>query len=161
MGIPFIVLIILFIVMIFCYINLKKEYHLQLDSNLTLRRTINFLQRDDIQELLSHVEAVMAGDVVYEWNREIEERPSPLIAYSINRDTFPTTHTIEFSLSVLKIDLDENRGEIIVSYSLMYYDSEGKILSARSIDPDRPTKWTIERQENAWVIVEISNRFMH
>jgi len=142
---------------LFLYVSLKNNYQSQLKINQQREETIRLLQRDDIQELLSHVRSVFAGEIVYERDPEAEFR-SPLTGYSFHsyhRERSPAVYKIEYNVTVLEINLDRDKGELVVFYFLSYLDSDGNPLRGVAVDPDRPTRWIIERQEGKWVVVEI------
>ena len=137
------------------YINLRREYQLQLSHIQRRENTINLLQQDDIQELLSHVSQVMAGEIIYEPD---DGDHMPIGAYSFNsrrRERYPDTYTIESGLTVLEISVDGDSGEIVVFYFISYLDSDGNPVMGESVAPYAPTIWRIEREEGEWVIVEI------
>ena len=157
MGIVFIVLAGILVFVSVSYVKLRKEHHLQLERIQRQENTIKLLQQDDIKELIYHVRQVMAGEVVYEWDCETGN-PSPLTRYSFTssrRQSFPDTHTIEFGLNVWEINLEDSRGEMIITYFIRYVDSTGRLLSGHSVARITPTRWILERQEEKWVIVKI------
>ena len=156
MGVAFISLIIVCLFTFIVIRDVKKTHQQQLDINQKLESTIRLLQQDDIQELLSHVRKVMAGEVVYEWEMETGIL-SPLAWYSFNsrsREIYPTMYTIESELVVLEININDDSGEMKVFYSICYLDSSGKLIYGNHVDSSTPTKWILERQNGVWVIVK-------
>jgi len=157
LGITFIILISAVVVVLLLYINLKKDYTLQLEKSQRHENTIRLLQREDIQELLSHIKQIMRGEVIYEIDME-SENLSLLAAYSLSshqREIFPSLNAIEAELTVLEISLNGKYGEIIVSYFINLLDSAGELLSSRHVGSEAPTRWMIEQKEGKWTIVDI------
>ena len=142
------------------YISLKREIHVKSEDVQRREETLNLLQQNDIQELISHVRQVMAGEIVYEVDLETGYRP-PLMWYSINPDiirrTYPTMYTIESDLTVLEINLDDHNGtgEIVITYFIRYLDSSDQLLRSVSVRPESPDRWILERQDGEWIIVEV------
>jgi len=139
------------------YLNLKNENRLQKENNHRLQNSISAIQREDIQELLSHIKKVLAGEIVYEIDTETGAyNPLARISFTSGRkESFPTAHSIESGLTVVEIDLNYERGEIIVAYFRRLLDSSGNLLSGEHVGVEAPSKLTVERQGGRWVVVEI------
>jgi hypothetical protein len=121
-------------------------------------QTARLLQQDDIQELLSYVEQVMAGEIVYEsWFDENGIR-TPLADYSLrssHRELHPNIYTVYYSLTVIEANIAGDRGEMFVVYSIVYLDSLGHRITGRSSGQDSPDKWIIEKRDGRWVVADI------
>jgi len=151
-----IVLAIATVILSMSLVFFKKQHDAQIDKNMELDVTINILQhtiealqQDDIQRLIDHVTKVMSGEIVY------ERGTNPLSRYSYSKNIYPTMHRIEVDLSVLEIALDGDSGEIRAVYSIHYYNASGETVRYASASMANPTRWTLERQGEDWVIVDI------
>jgi hypothetical protein len=156
-GIVFSLMACSLVVAFVLYANSNKKHNEQLKRNQMLENTISSLQQEDIQELLSHVRKVMAGDIVYEWD-DATGKYSPLVIYSFTsgrRQSFPTTHTIESDLTVLEINLDGNSGEMIIAYFIRYLDESGSLIHYRGDNHLAPSRWMLERHDGKWFITQI------
>ena len=152
-----VVFVISLILVVLSYASLKREHHLQLESNLQQEQMIGLLQRDDIQDLISHIRGVLAGEIVYEVDLE---PPSPLTGFSFHsraERTYPDTHTIESGVTILEIYLNDDgiTGELILTYYLHYLDSTGGVLRSLSVTDNVPEKWIIEQREGQWTVVRM------
>ena len=149
------VLVISLIATLLLYFNTKQRYYEQLEKNQKQKNTLEYLQEESIQQLLVYVQKVMVAEII------IEDETNPLIIYSYDsskQDRYsPTLDTIEVDLKVLEIFLNEDKGEMIVSYSIRYIDSFGKTLYGTSAS-DFPAQWILEKNEDGWGIVEIEDR---
>ena len=149
-------MLIIIIVQLTLLVNFIKQYSSEQKTNQTqeetirsLQRTVEALQRDDIQRLIEHVKNVMSGDIVY------ERSTNPLALYSYHKELYPTMNVIEMELNVMEIHLNENYGRMKVIDSIRYLDSLGRMVRGNSATSDLPTIWTLEKQEDDWVIVDI------
>ena len=129
-----------------------KHFLQQEEAIQALQQTVEALQREDIQRLLEHVKGVMAGEII------IDDKSDPLRRYSYDKDTYPAMDRIVTSLKALEILLDDDIGTMKASYVILYYNSSGSVLRGSSSGPRYPTIWTIEKQGEDWVIVEINER---
>ena len=115
------------------------------------RDVARILQEDEnVQRLIEHVEKVMRGEIVY------ERETNPLWIYFRSDDRrLDILDRVDVDLNIVSITLDEDRGEIRASYSIRWFDSSGRKLYAVGVHPERPAIWTLERQGDDWVIVEV------
>ena len=153
MKIAIVVLSIALLIMLALFVNLRAQYRVYQEAKRTLQHTVEALQRDDIRNLIEHVERVMAGEIVY------ERGDGPLSRYSYNEDarnSFPTMYRIEFEVIIGEISLDGDRGEIRAGYSIRYLDSSGRMLMGGMVSLAMPAIWMIERHGEDWIIVEIN-----
>ena len=156
MKVVCIILLITLLTFLLLYVNLRRDYQVLLNRNQNVTETLTLIQDEGFQELIFHMKQVMSGEIVYELDSE-NPHHSLLSGYSFNLHTraiFPTTDTIEISLSVLEITVDSDTAEMVVSYSINYFDVLGELLRSRS-SYSAPTIWFLERQEGGWVITEI------
>jgi len=115
-----------------------------------LQETIKALQRDDIQRLIEHVKSVMRAEYI------IEDTINPLRRYSYKEDSFPTMDRVVTSLEIYEITINGDIGEIKAGYGITYYNADDRVVRSSSSSRDWPTIWTIEKQGEDWVIIEIN-----
>ena len=158
MKILSIALSVALVIMSVMLINLKRQYQAQEATGQalqqtaeTLQQTVEALQREDIQGLIAHVERVMRREIVY------ERGTNPLWRYSAGNSRTEELDRVEVDLRIVGITLDGDRGEIRAIYSIQWFDSSGRTLYGVSLlsRPTWPAIWTLERQGEDWVIVEV------
>ena len=82
---------------------------------------------------------------------------SAFASFSLNssrRESHPTITRVSSNLAVLEISLDGDKGTIILSFSVSYFDSQGRRLRHQGARRESPHKWIIEKQNGKWVLVE-------
>lgn len=150
-----IVLAISLVIILSLYFNTRQRYYEQLEKNQKQKNTLEYLQEDSIQQLLLYVQKVMLAEII------IEDETDPLSIYSYDsskQDRYSSTlDAIEVDLKVLEIFLNEDKGEMLVSYSIRYTDSLGKTLYGTSAF-DFPAQWILEKDEERWKIVKIEDK---
>ena len=152
-----IVLSISLVIVSILFVNLRRQYQVQEDvvlaqedTILALQQTVEALQQEDIQQLIAHVKRVMHCEVVY------ERDASPLWIYSVGGSRAEELDRVEVDLHIVGITLDGDRGEIRAIYRIIWRDSSGRMLRGVGLNnPASPAIWTLERQDEAWVIVEV------
>jgi hypothetical protein len=107
-----------------------------------------------IQRLVEYAKKVMTGKII------IEDSKNPLFMYSYNKEIYPATAKIEMFLRVLDLSLnnDGNNACMIVQYTIIYSNLSGDTVMRSSADLPFPSKWTIEKQGDEWVVVDIDER---
>jgi len=155
--------------------NLIRAHIVQLEADRRYEKTMAILQQEDIQELISHIRQVMAGEIeLYDWEPIREEYVRRVQTGGLMSDMgdignipplaifSPSAwyggediHSIDFDLTVHEISLDDDVGEMLLSYHVFYLDRRGVMLSGMSVSPETPDKWIIERQDGKWVVTEI------
>jgi len=131
------------------HMELNRQHTVLLERHQRQQQTIAFLQQDDIQRLIAHVEKVMAGEIIY------ERGTNPLYIYSFSRDSYPTMASLSAHLQIVDINLDGDSGKILSAHSIIYRDSSGRVIMSTSACQNLPDIWILERQGEGWVIVEI------
>jgi len=147
-----IVLIVLMVSLtIICVKNekLTRCYNKQVEKYNKIKVTLEIIQQESIQRLLSHVKEVMTGKII------LDDENNPLSRYSYKMDTYPKMHTVETNIEVIDAHLENNVGEIAVCYYMRYLDSTGKVLMYGSATFDFPAIWSIEKQGEEWIVVDI------
>ena len=147
------VLSIISVIQLILLINVRIQYsseqNRQNEEINELRQTLEALQNDDIQRLITHVKEVMSGNVTY------DNGTSPLSRYSYKKELYPAVNSIEMNLDIIDISIDGNDGQIKAVYSLRYLDSAGKLIMGSSVSRYKPAIWIVEKQGEDWVIINI------
>ena len=121
----------------------------QTEQVQALEQTIKALQEDDIQRLIEQVRQVMAAEVL------IADMDNPLWRYSYKEYNHPTMDSAEVYLKIREIIIEGDSGEIKADYTMLYYDSFGKLVMGSSAGGNFPVRWILGRQGHDWVITEI------
>jgi len=129
----------------------QRKYQENEEKIVALQQTLEALQRDDILRLIEHVKKVMNAEIIY------ERGSSPLSRYSYCEEKWPRMDSVRARIWVREIILDDEigKGEIRADYVMIYLDSSGRTVMGGSAGGDFPTRWTLEKQGEDWVIVEI------
>jgi len=142
-----IVIVISLISMVVLHNNLQRRHNSEIERKEMI---IEQIQDIELQRLVGHVRRVMQGEIIYE--------EGALVAYSNNNTRArlgSDLYRIESNLNIIDLRLEEDSGQAIVTYDILYLDSEGKILAGMSSDLIMPDKWILEKIEGEWVIIEI------
>lgn len=135
------------------HINLWRRYNNQVENIERTEMIIEQIQSIEFQRLIAHVQNVMQGEIIYESGTNV------LSAYSNNsaRDRLGLElYKTESNLQIIDLRLDDNNGQVVVTYNISYFNSEGEILMSMSADPIMPDRWVLEKLNGEWNIVEIS-----
>jgi len=143
----FIIILILvasLVAIIVLYADAKKQLETQAEmlvNHDSLIETVEVLQRDDIQRLITYAKKVMAGEIV------VERGDNLLYLYSYNshaKEYYTNLDKIEVSLAVIEAHVDGDRGELKMIYRMRYLDSSNRLLRLSGASREFPSMWTIE-----------------
>ena len=147
-----VVLAIGLILMVVLYVNLRRKLDSQIERLQHQETVVEWVQSVEIQRLIERVRKVMQGEIIYERGTDA------LAEYShiSTRDRLgQDLYAIKSDLRIVDLRLDEDKGQAIVTYHILYLNSEGEILMGISADSITPDRWILEKQDGDWVIVEI------
>lgn len=144
-------LVVLIIVLTILLITASVLLVQQIKKTQELAETLQVIQQDNIPEVITRAQSVLRGEeIVVDGNDALEQ-----YSCSSMKEYFPDISTVELTdFKILYAHIEDDTGEIGVSYKIRYLNQSGKVLTASGIGSP-PARWTIEKQNGQWSIVNI------